>query len=466
MESYPETYAEQDGELPKKKSFADLGLDSLGFVSEDDGEDNGDDAPSPLTQRIRERAEQRVASESDAYAAEQARGYYEYQPNQERQYDDAGWAHHQQYVGEYHPHQQQYAPQYEYYGGHDNDAHPGVNEYGYEQAWDGHDDGGEMDERQFLSLLMESFPGYSLESLEELLAANNHYMEMTVEMLTEMDTLEEPPEPPSLDDESNFPSLGGGSGGPEAPPPPIEVFRSFTISGGRSNMRLPSPADAPRFTSADENGNFAARVRTQSAVPQAHDRGSVQVGYGTGNFRGGSSAASHQPWVETGEAVSDMYAATREDARDHMRMRNICFQQATQAYLSGNKALAKELSRKGRGHAQAMRAAHDEAAVKIFRERNSNTVHSSDGSDGRPRLLDMHGLHCTEAVAVLRRELPNCRAAGDRVVHVLVGTGHHVKGSRTPSRLPVAVAEYLSSSRIRFWEPQAGMLEVDVQSVF
>ena len=62
MESYPETYAEQDGELPKKKSFADLGLDSLGFVSEDDGEDNGDDAPSPLTQRIRERAEQRVAS--------------------------------------------------------------------------------------------------------------------------------------------------------------------------------------------------------------------------------------------------------------------------------------------------------------------------------------------------------------------------------------------------------------------
>ena len=51
-----------------------------------------------------------------------------------------------------------------------------------------------------------------------------------------------------------------------------------------------------------------------------------------------------------------------------------------------------------------------------------------------------------------------------RVAHVLVGTGHHTKGSRTPSRLPAAVAEYLAHRRVRFWEPQAGMLEVDVAS--
>ena len=190
------------------------------------------------------------------------------------------------------------------------------------------------------------------------------------------------------------------------------------------------------------------------------------MGAGRGSH-GGTAAASHQPWVETGEAVSNLYASTRGDARDHMRLRNICFQQATQAYLTGNKALAKELSRKGRNHAQAMRAAHEAAAGSIFRERNANLQHNggNNGAGGGPKMLDLHGLHVAEAVAVLRRELPHCRAEGERVVHVLVGTGHHVKGSRTPARLPAAVAEFLHASSIRFWEPQAGMLEVDVASV-
>ena len=41
-------------------------------------------------------------------------------------------------------------------------------------------------------------------------------------------------------------------------------------------------------------------------------------------------------------------------------------------------------------------------------------------------MLDLHGLHVAEAINVLQRELPNFKAAG-RVVHILVGTGHHTK---------------------------------------
>jgi hypothetical protein len=575
---------QQAVELPKKKSLADLGLDSLGFVSDtDEGDDSGQDTASPQTLQRRQRvmsslegggegppgqpahgttagtayyghgAEQQQDDGfgGDGYYSQgqgqgQAQGAYHSIPAQHQQYEQyqhlggipahpqhpqhqyaeggayphpGGWSQYPQ-----HAQQQQCLQQYPrqhhqhggggdgYYGdgeGGGGDGRGGhvVDEYGY--AWEdmsrgaagGYDpdEMGDLDEHEFLTFLQESFPGYSLESLEELLAANNHDISLTMEMLTDLDVEEKPPEPPPLDDESNFPTLGGGSGGgggggdnngvvggsqsatpggtahAEAdngpPSPPSEIFRSFTISGGRSNVRGAAAVIPSVGGAADENGNFADRLRTQSSIPAplttagSTERGSVQIGYGSGNFGGQQrSHASQQPWVETGEAVSNMYASTRENARDHMRLRNICFQQATQAYLTGNKALAKELSRKGRNHAQAMRAAHDEAAGTIFKERNAN-IQQPGGAAAGPRMFDLHGLHVAEAVTVLRRELPNCAAKGERVVHVLVGTGHHVKGSRTPARLPAAVAEYLSAQRIRFWEPQAGMLEVDVASV-
>ena len=228
-----------------------------------------------------------------------------------------------------------------------------------------------------------------------------------------------------------------------------------------SNVREGNVERAPgaRVSASDENGNkFADRLRTAAAAAPPRDpRGSVTVGYGSGNFSG-RRLASSQPWVDTGEAVSHLYATTREDAKGHLRARNVCFQQATQAYLSGNKALAKDLSRKGREHARLMAAAHANAAETIFRERNTGV-----GGNG-PRMFDLHGLHVQEAIAALHRELGECAARGGGVAHVLVGTGHHTKGSRTPSRLPAAVAEYLAHKRVRFWEPQAGMLEVDVAS--
>ena len=45
--------------------------------------------------------------------------------------------------------------------------------------------------------------------------------------------------------------------------------------------------------------------------------------------------------------------------------------QATQAYLTGNKALAKELGAQGRAANEAMKKAHKSAADKIFVQRNS-----------------------------------------------------------------------------------------------
>ena len=45
-------------------------------------------------------------------------------------------------------------------------------------------------------------------------------------------------------------------------------------------------------------------------------------------------------------------------------------------------------------------------------------------------------------------------------MHVVVGTGHHTKGSRTPARLPTAVEGALGELRLRWREAQPGLLEV------
>ena len=462
--------------LPKKQSFTDLGLDSLGFVSDEEGGDAEPlDAASPLTKQRRDEVVQQLEGGMLLNNRRQQSGEYhqyhaqEYHPAQAQEYHPAQAQEYQEYhpaqareYREFHPAQTSREYQAYYPGG-----YSGFDESdGGGEGYGGASDNEHMDEHEFLQFLMESYRGYSLESLTELLEANNGDIALTVEILSELDAEVEPPEPPALDDEELFPTLGGDvakppvpSANPELSPP--EPPRSFTLSGGMSNVREGNVERAPgaRVGASDENGNkFADRLRTAAAAAPPRDpRGSVTVGYGSGNFSG-RRLASSQPWVDTGEAVSHLYATTREDAKGHLRARNVCFQQATQAYLSGNKALAKDLSRKGREHARLMAAAHANAAETIFRERNTGV-----GGNG-PRMFDLHGLHVQEAIAALHRELGECAARGDGVAHVLVGTGHHTKGSRTPSRLPAAVAEYLAHKRVRFWEPQAGMLEVDVAS--
>ena len=53
-------------------------------------------------------------------------------------------------------------------------------------------------------------------------------------------------------------------------------------------------------------------------------------------------------------------------------LKTACFPlQATQAYLAGNKAAAKELGAKGREHSEQMKKAHAAASENIFQQRNS-----------------------------------------------------------------------------------------------
>lgn len=49
----------------------------------------------------------------------------------------------------------------------------------------------------------------------------------------------------------------------------------------------------------------------------------------------------------------------------------LCCVQATQAYLAGNKALAKELSARGKEHAERMWSAHEAALEGILEARGA-----------------------------------------------------------------------------------------------
>lgn len=88
------------------------------------------------------------------------------------------------------------------------------------------------------------------------------------------------------------------------------------------------------------------------------------------------------------------------------------------------------------------------------------------GGEQQERIIDLHGLHVSEAIHVLKRELALLRSTARSMeqrlqVYICVGTGHHTRGSRTPSRLPIAVQRYLLEEEgLDYSEPQPGLLRV------
>ncbi|KAG1342615.1 polyadenylate-binding protein-interacting protein 7 [Cocos nucifera] len=81
---------------------------------------------------------------------------------------------------------------------------------------------------------------------------------------------------------------------------------------------------------------------------------------------------------------------------------------------------------------------------------------------GQDHVIDLHGLHVTEAIHVLNCELSilrsSARSTGKRLsVMVCVGTGHYAKGTRTPARL---VEQYLVEEGFPYTQPRPGLIRV------
>eukprot|EP00250_Pteridium_aquilinum_P001596 c11789_g1_i3 orf=271-1638(+) len=338
-----------------------------------------------------------------------------------------------------------------------------------------------------LDLLVSQFPGFAAQSLADILAANGGDLLLTFEMLTQLELQDDMGPARQVQSQTqmhshtpninmgDFPALAGsefadGSAGSDNSQHVLSTQRGIGVEDLFSSRPY---ASGFRGAATD----FAAAVRKNATVSPAQwdrDRGARADRLShTGDFPaksgekfGSASTRGRQStpvWLETGEAVSSLYTDLREEARDHARVRNAYFEQARQAYLSGNKALARDLAAKGQLHNGLMKDAHTKAGETIFQQRNM----SSGGlSNGQSQLLDLHGLHVSEAIPLLKRELAALRATA-RSSHqrlqvlICVGTGHHTKGARTPARLPIAVERFLAEDEhLSFTEQQPGMLTV------
>ncbi|CAM9949758.1 unnamed protein product, partial [Hapterophycus canaliculatus] len=107
------------------------------------------------------------------------------------------------------------------------------------------------------------------------------------------------------------------------------------------------------------------------------------------------------------------------------RARNKLFTLATEAFRRGEGMVARDLARRGRELNLQMKEKHRQAAAEIFASRNPG-----DQARDTPmrQTVDLHGLHVSEAMEALDREMAALANRGVCSVKVLTGTGHHSKG--------------------------------------
>lgn len=95
-----------------------------------------------------------------------------------------------------------------------------------------------------------------------------------------------------------------------------------------------------------------------------------------------------------------------------------------------------------------MKEAHGKARDSIYRQRNPGDPDMQVNGRGHKRMIDLYGLHVSEAIHMLKHELSVLRSTTKAdeqhlQVYICIGTGHHTRGSRTPVRLPIVAQCYL-----------------------
>ncbi|KAG2666845.1 hypothetical protein I3760_15G084600 [Carya illinoinensis] len=243
-----------------------------------------------------------------------------------------------------------------------------------------------------VEFLASHFPGFAAESLAEVYLANGCDLNQTIEMLTRLELQVDGGFSENMNAKTlDFPALtvlNSLNGPPKYAGDDLQqsgyLFRSDKDSMllFKSGSCIPSQG-AIDFASAvrklasqdsgiwkyDRNGSADDSIgssRSSHVLNSAYNSGNGRSMYG-GKLQNRGSTQMAPVWLETGDAVANMYSDLREEARDHARLRNAYFEQAR--YIIGNKALAKELSAKGQVHNMQMKAAHGEAHESIYRQR-------------------------------------------------------------------------------------------------
>ncbi|CAI9755760.1 unnamed protein product [Fraxinus pennsylvanica] len=330
-------------------------------------------------------------------------------------------------------------------------------------------------EAKSLDFLASQFPGLTAESLAELqvnggLKQNQNLKPLSLPSLTAFDL----PAISLTDSQYSLPKFSRDD--LQQNISPYRISEKERTGLFRSSSSIPSGGDADfaltfrKMTSQDSligkfdlNGSSGSSIGSgrSSQVPTGFYNSGQGKGVYIDNLQNRGSAHTTPVWLETGEAVANTYSEMRKEARDRARLHNSYFEQASQAYLIGNKALAKELSVKGQLHNMQRKAAYGKAQESIYNQRNPEAQ-----GNGRERMIDLHGLHGREAIRFLEHELAVMRIAARSedqclLVYICVGTDHHTRGPHTPVGLPTAIQHYLLNEEgLEFSEPEPGLLRV------
>jgi hypothetical protein len=113
-----------------------------------------------------------------------------------------------------------------------------------------------------------------------------------------------------------------------APAPPAAAAPPTPVT-------TPTPAAPPPGSWAKIASKAAASDTEAAAAAAAAKAKQAATPTKPAKASSGDLDAAAVPWVSTGEAVSREYAAARAEARDHARVRNACFHEATKAFLAG-----------------------------------------------------------------------------------------------------------------------------------
>lgn len=354
-------------------------------------------------------------------------------------------------------------------------------------------------ETDSMNLPALEFPGFAAESLADIFHGNGNDLNMTIEMLTQLQ-LQDNSGPPAhvTSQSSSAPKISMTDFSDHEITKMVSCYTGKEVHQAMNVPRTREEKDSffgtPKV-SADSRSDidFAAVVRkgSQHSAQCLYERtGNIDLNLGTNSSQFSTSSFAedarvtngdrihaydtawhtHQlppyMWLDTGKSGADTYSELRE-AQDHAQIWNTYFEKASQVYLIGNKAIAKEFSAKGQCHNGQMKAVHDRTGKEFFCQRNLVTA-LPNYSREQTQLIDLHGLHESEAIRVLKHELAVLRnIARSRYQHqqvlICIGTGHHTKGSRTPARLPMTVERYLvEDEHLDYTEPQPGMLLVVV----
>ncbi|RWW21463.1 hypothetical protein GW17_00014387 [Ensete ventricosum] len=306
-----------------------------------------------------------------------------------------------------------------------------------------------------IEFLSSQFPGFAAQSLADVYYGNGCDLELTIEILTQLEVdagfdqkLNSQPLATPRFSPSDFPAL-----------PVADTLNGLSKYSGEAH----NGSNMDRSPSVISRGDidFASTVRKLASQNSGHWRyernGSADGAAGSsknsqllsnsynGNnkmvfgdrWHGSRVSRSSPVWLETGEAVGNVFRIAS------LRFITIFHESPLDLRL----------------------ACRPETFHSKFSRNPQSCETQGYHSRGQDHLIDLHGLHVTEAKHVLDHELrlvrSTARATRQRLqVMVCVGTGHHTKGSRTPARLPAAVEQYLLEEGLDYTHHQPGLFRV------